>query len=653
MTIEHRGRILWEPSPEIRKTANITQYQHWLQERYGVKAENYHDLWIWSVNHIDDFWASIWHYFDIMADHGYSTVRTGETMPDVHWFDGAQLNYAQHALRYANEGPAVIFRREDGYQIEWSWQELKEHVRRLRGALVELGVQAGDRVVGYLPNIPQSVAAFLAAASLGAVWSSCSPDFGFQAVMDRFQQIEPTILFAVDGYFYNGKAHNRIPVVEKLQENLPSLRATILVPYLNPLAQHEQMLSFDKLTSSEPLNFLPVSFEHPLWILYSSGTTGLPKPIVQGHGGILLSHLMALTFHLDLSRKDRFMWFTTTGWMMWNIVVSGLLLGTTIVLYDGSPAYPHADVLWQLAEEVQLSFFGTSAAYVSMCQKAGIIPRQRNLKSLRAIGSTGSPLTPENFEWIYENVSPTVWLTSLSGGTDVCSAVVGGVPTLPVRSGEIQCRYLGSKVEAFDPQGHAIFNEVGELVLTEPIPSMPLYFYGDEAKERYRASYFDMYPGVWRHGDWILIHDDGSVVIYGRSDATINRGGVRMGTSEFYRVVEDDPRIVDSIIVDLSTPEHPNGLLLLVVVAPTYSFDETLEKDLRSRLREALSPRHVPDKILAIPEVPKTLNGKKMEVPLKRLLGGIPQEKAFNPGTMMNPQAMDFIIQHVKPLVRN
>ena len=649
MTAGNRGRLLWQPDARIRAGANITHYQQWLRHYRAVDIADYPQLWNWSVSHIDDFWESLWQYFDIMADTPYTSIRTTNAMPDVHWFSGAQINYAQHAFRYASSGAAVIFRREDGLHREWSWHELHEEVRKIRGTLMRWGVEAGDRVVGYLPNIPETVAAFLATASLGAVWSSCSPDFGFQAVMDRFRQIEPKVLLAVDGYYYHGKAHDRMETVEKLRANLPTLAATILVPYLHPDANPEHLLNYQTLDSTQPLEFLPVAFEHPLWILYSSGTTGLPKAIVQGHGGILLSHLMALTFHLDLRRDDRFLWFTTTGWMMWNILVSGLLRGTPIVLYDGSPNYPDGHVLWSLAEDVEVTFFGTSAAYLTLCQKSGIIPQQHHLSAMRAMGSTGSPLSPESFEWVYAQVSPKIWLTSVSGGTDVCSALVGGVPTLPVRSGEIACRYLGSKVEAYDVQGRPVINEVGELVLTEPIPSMPLYFYGDDAKARYRASYFDTYPNVWRHGDWIRIHDDGSVIISGRSDATINRGGVRMGTSEFYRVVEEDSRVADSIIVDLSTTEHPDRLVLFVVTRPFATWDSPWEEELRERLRQALSPRHVPDKIVPIPEVPKTLNGKKMEIPLKRLLAGIPPEKAFNAGTMANPHAMDAILRQIGP----
>ncbi len=650
--MDNRGTVVWNPDKQTINRANITQYQRWLQDNRGLKnIDEYQTLWNWSVTDVEAFWVSLWEYFKITADTRYKTVLTGKTMPDVHWFEGAEMNYAQYAFRFKSPGPAVIFRREDGRHIEWSWQELEDEVARIRGALKKLGVQAGDRIAAYLPNIPETVAAFLATVSLGAVWSSCSPDFGIQAVMDRFQQIEPKILLAVDGYFYGGKSHNRMSVVEALQEQLPSVVATILIPYLDAHATHSRMLLYNSLESREPLTYESVPFEHPLWILYSSGTTGLPKAIVQGHGGILLSHLMALTFHLDLREGDRFMWFTTTGWMMWNMLVSGLLVGATIVLYDGSPTHPLRESLWQLAEEVGMTFFGTSAAYLTMCEKARLEPKNRDLSALRAIGSTGSPLSPESFDWVYHHVSPSVWLTSLSGGTDVCTAVVGGVPILPVRRGEIQCRYLGSKVEAFDVNGKAVVNEVGELVLTKPIPSMPVYLYGDKNKKRYQASYFDTYSGIWRHGDWILIHDDGSVVIYGRSDATINRGGVRMGTSDFYRVVEADPKVADSIIVDLSVPEKPSRLILFVATLSPDDKTADMKAAIRDRLREQLSPRHEPDHIYFIPEVPKTLNGKKMEVPLKRVLMGVDPRKAFNPGTMMNPQAMDYILENIKPIL--
>lgn len=648
-----RGPILWTPSPSRVKNARITQYKEWLRAHNQLEFSEYSDLWQWSVDHPDDFWHSVWEYFGVMASTPFTQVLAGAQMPDISWFPGAQLNYAEHSLTRRGHELAVLYEGEDGERVQWSWDELYEEVRRVRGAMETMGVGLGDRVAAYIPNIPQSVAGFLACASLGAIWSSCSPDFGAQAVLDRFQQIEPKILICIDGYRYNGKAHDRREVVQALQAGLPSVRHTIMIRHLfrdEPCGNGVE--DYAALRSDAPLRFEPVPASHPLWILYSSGTTGLPKPIVQGHAGILLEHLAALAFHLDLGDGERFMWFTTTGWMMWNLLVSGLLVGASIVLYDGNPAYPEPDRLWRLAEGLGVTFLGTSAAYIGMCQKKSLDVRTLGLASLKAIGSTGSPLTPEMFDWVYEKVMADVWLTSLSGGTDICSAVVGGVPTLPVRSGEIQCRYLGSKVEAFDESGHAVRNQVGELVITRPIPSMPLFLWGDDAaKSRYHASYFDVFPGVWRHGDWILVHDDGSVVIYGRSDATINRGGIRMGTSEFYRVVEEDARVLDSLVVDLSAMGIEKGLILLVVQKPGGDDSMILTGDLRRRLREALSPRHVPDQIFVVPSIPKTLNGKKMEVPVKKLLMGAAAEQAFNIGAMENPDAVAYLATHVKPQV--
>ncbi|MCY0907898.1 MAG: acetoacetate--CoA ligase [Sulfobacillus thermotolerans] len=648
-----RGRVLWTPSPNQIEKAKVTQFEEWLRVHKNLTFSQYQDLWQWSVDHLEEFWAAVWEYFGVLSKTPFSKILEGTQMPDIQWFPGAYLNYAEHSLRRQGEEPAIFYEAENGDQLTWSWDQLRTEVSRIRGALKAMDVRVGDRVAGYLPNIPQTVAAFLACASLGAIWSSCSPDFGSQAVLDRFQQIEPKILFAVDGYRYNGKVHDRRAVVRALQTGLPTVTHTIMVrqTFRDQSLDHG-LEDYDLLESSEPLDFEAVEASHPLWILYSSGTTGLPKPIVQGHGGILLTHLAALTFHLDLGPDDRFMWFTTTGWMMWNIVVSGLLVGASIVLYDGNPAYPQVGRLWKIASEKRITFLGTSAAYIGLCQKQEVDVRSLDLSMLRAVGSTGSPLTPEMFEWVYQKVSTDLWLTSLSGGTDICSAVVGGVPTLPVRSGEIQCRYLGAQVEAFDEEGHAVYNAVGELVITQPLPSMPLFLWGDDAaKTRYRASYFDMFAGVWRHGDWILVHDDGSVVIYGRSDATINRGGIRMGTSEFYRVVEDDDRILDSLVVDLSAMGIAKGLILMVVVRPGEQANESLAGEITRRLRDALSPRHVPDRIFFVPAIPKTLNGKKMEIPVKKLLLGAEPQVAFNPGAMENPSIITYLVEQVRPQI--
>jgi len=514
-----------------------------------------------------------------------------------------------------------------------------------------MGVRRGDRGVAYMPNIPETIVAFLATASIGAVWSSCPPEFGIRSVVDRFRQIEPRVLFAVDGYRYNGKAEPRLEAVAEIRRQLPTLEATVLVPYLNPAPAADRprgaMMWGDLFNQADApaLAFEPVPFDHPLWVLYSSGTTGLPKAIIHGHGGVLLEMLKVLSLHLDLRAEDRLFWYTTTGWMMWNFIISGLLLGTTVVLYDGSPGHPDMHALWRLAEETGMTCFGTSAPYILSCMKAGITPRTEcDLRRLRYLGSTGAPLPPEGFRWVYDHVKQDLLLGSISGGTDVCTAFILSCPILPVYAGEIQCRGLGAKVEAFDEQGRAVIGEVGELVITEPMPSMPVGFWNDPDGRRYRESYFEVYPGVWRHGDWITITPRGSCVVYGRSDSTLNRGGVRMGSSEFYRVVDEMPEVVDSLVVDTGELGREGQLLLFVVLKEGVQLDDTLKARIRGKLRQDLSPRHVPNEIFAIAEVPRTLNGKKLEVPVKRILNGTSPEKAVSADAMVNPQALRFFV---------
>jgi acetoacetyl-CoA synthetase len=501
--------------------------------------------------------------------------------------------------------------------------------------------------VAYMPNIPETVIAFLACASLGATWSSCSPDFGTQSVIDRFQQIEPTVLFAVDGYQYNGRLFDRLPVIADLQKALPTLRKTVLVPYISDTIELSQldMVPWPSLLANQSatLTFEQVAFNHPLWILYSSGTTGLPKAIVQGQGGILLEHMKQLHLDADLKPGDRFFWFSTTGWMMWNLLLGGLLIGTTILLYDGSPAYPDMDTLWKFAQDSRATLFGTSAGYIASCMKAEIEPgKTYDLNTLRTIGSTGSPLSPEGFLWIYEHVKRDLWLASISGGTDVCSAFVGGSILLPVHTGELQCRLLGASVEAFDEQGQPLIDEVGELVITQPMPSMPLYFWNDPTGQRYTESYFSMYPGVWRHGDWIKITPHGSAIIYGRSDSTINRMGIRMGSSEIYRVVEGIPEILDSLIIGVEQPGGRYYMPLFVVLRTGIELDDALKTKIKSMLRTHISPHHVPDEIIQVSDVPRTLSGKKLEVPIKKLFMGVPLEKAVSIDALSNPQALQF-----------
>jgi len=648
--------LLWEPSEELKQQATLTRYMQWLEREKGLYVRDQEELWHWSVSHLEDFWASIWDFFSVKASRPYTSVLADRKMPGAQWFPGAELNYAEQVFRNASVGhPALLFQSERHPLRAVSWEELSRNVGSVANALRALGVKPGDRVVAYMANLPETVIAFLACASIGAVWSSCPPDFGTSSVIERFQQIEPKVLFAVDGYQYNGKEVDRRSVLSELQQALPTLHTTVLLPYLSKDTDTEgetsMVLWHDFLSSDTTLTFEQVPFEHPLWVLYSSGTTGLPKAIVQGHGGIVLEHLKSVGLSLDLKPGDIFFWYTTTGWMMWNLLVGGLLVGTTILLYDGSPAYPTLNMLWKLAQESGMTFFGTSAGYITSCMKAGLEPGTTyDLSKLRALGSTGSPLPPEGFGWVYEHVKRDIWLASISGGTDVCSAFVGGSVLLPVYAGELQCRALGAKVEAFDEQGHPVINEVGELVLTEPLPSMPLYFWNDPGNTRYQESYFDVYPGVWRHGDWIKITPRGSAIIYGRSDSTINRQGIRMGSSEIYRVVEALPEVLDSLIVGVELPGGKYYLPLFVVLREGVELDDALKAKIKQQLRTNVSPHHVPDEIIAIEEVPRTLSGKKLEVPVKKLLMGMPIEKAISMDALNNPQAMEYFIEFAQKM---
>ena len=644
------GTVLWTPSKEERARANMTRYLAWLRDTRGLAFDSYDALWRWSVTDLAAFWASIWEFCGVRARRPYTEVLPERRVFGARWFPGAELNYAEHALRRRDEHAAVVFASEDAPPETLTYAELYRKVRAVAAGLRRLGLRRGDRVAAYMPNAPETVVAALAAASLGAVWSSCAPEFGIRSVVDRVRQIEPRVLFAVDGYRYGGRAFDRTAEVAEIRRQLPTLEATVLVPRLGAAGAPRAagVRPWAELADGAPdqdLVFEPVPFDHPLWVLYSSGTTGLPKAIVHGHGGALLEMLKVLTLHLDLRPEDRLFWFTTTGWMMWNFLISGLLLGTTIVLYDGSPAYPDQGAMWRLAERTGMTYFGTSAPYLLGCQKAGVEPaREANLDRLRAVGSTGAPLPPEGFEWVYDHVKRDLLLGSISGGTDVCTAFILSCPLLPVRAGEIQCRGLGAKVEAYDPEGRSVVDEVGELVITEPMPSMPVGFWNDPDGRRYRASYFETYPGIWRHGDWIKITRDGGCVVYGRSDSTLNRAGVRMGTSEFYRVVEDLPEVVDSLVVDTGELGRDGRLLLFVVLRSGTVLDGPLRDRIVERIRRELSPRHVPNEIHAIGAVPRTLSGKKLEVPVKRILAGISPDRAASIDALSNPEALEFFV---------
>ncbi|GII61436.1 acetoacetyl-CoA synthetase [Sphaerisporangium krabiense] len=670
------GALLWEPSAEVVRDARITRFAAWL----GRSGQDYEELWRWSVGSPEEFWASVWDYFEVAGERGDGPVLSG-AMPGAEWFAGATLNYAANALRGDPGRPAVIARDETGVRRTLTYGELAEQVARVRTGLVRLGVGRGDRVAAYLPNGPEALIAFLATASLGAVWSSCSPDFGASSVTDRFAQISPKVLIAVDGYTYNGRRFDRSEVVAGIAAKLPGLAATVVVrtapeegvpggiratagegvpggvpatagggvpggvrvESLEGVSGGVRVESWEELRAEGgELVFEAVPFGHPLWVVYSSGTTGLPKPIVHGHGGIVLEHLKALSFHQDLGEGDVFFWYTTTGWMMWNYLVGGLLVGAAIVLYDGSATHPGADALWRLVAEEGVTYFGTGAPYIVASMRAELKPA--GLERLRGVGSTGSPLPPEGFAWLY-GVLPDVQLGSFSGGTDVCTGFVGAVPVLPVRAGVIPCRCLGASVESYDAEGRPVVGEVGELVLTSPMPSMPVMFWNDPDGERYRESYYADYPGVWRHGDWIKILPDGGCVIYGRSDSTLNRGGVRMGTSEFYRVVERFPQIEDSLVIDTGQLGQEGRLLLYVTMAAGASLTGELVAELKAALRTELSPRHVPNEVREVPGIPRTLSGKKLEVPVRKILLGTPVEKAANTGAMANPE----VLKHFLP----
>jgi len=634
--------LLWQPDPDRVGDTRIAQFRQWLRTERGLDLEGYDGLWQWSVRDLPGFWSAVAEFLGVRFHDQATTVLESTDMPGARWFPGATLNYAEQALTGHPDGDvALVFHREDGHTERRTYGELRAQVAAARAALVSLGVRRGDRVAALVPNTPDTVVAFLAAASLGATWSSCSPDFGVRAVFDRFTQIEPTVLIAVDGYLYNGKRFDIRPTVRRLTDEISSLKATILVDYVDKTTEFVNWTSLLAEHADAELTFEPVPFDHPLWILYSSGTTGLPKGIVQGHGGIVIEHLKQLALHCDLGPGETFFWFTTTGWMMWNFLVSGLLVGTTVVLYDGSPAHPTLDVLWQLAADEHITLFGTSAPYVQSCLKEGLRPADKfDLSALRAVGSTGAPLSPEGFRWLADAVGDHIQICSVSGGTDLCTAFVGSSPDVPVWLGELSCRSLGAAVAAYDEAGRGVIDEVGELVITQPMPSMPVFFWNDPDGSRLHEAYFDMYPGTWRHGDWIRITDRGSAVIYGRSDSTLNRGGVRMGTAEFYRVVENLPEVLDSLVIDTSSVERTDGeLLCFVVLAEGVKLTE-IEPRLRADLREQLSPRHVPNRFITIEAVPRTLNGKKCEVPVKKILAGTPVAKAISKDALRDPAAL-------------
>jgi acetoacetyl-CoA synthetase len=645
------GTLLWEPPGDARTTTRMGRFLTEVERALDVELPTYDDAWRWSVDEPAAFWSEVARWFDVTFHRPSSTVLSSRDLPGARWYPGATLNYAEHALRRRDDAPAIIARSQTRDEVVLSFAELADQVARAADGLRRLGVARGDRVVGYLPNVPETIVAFLACAALGAIWSSCAPEFGTRAVIDRVQQIEPKVLLVVDGYRYGTKDVDRSTEVAEIRAALETLEATVLLPYLGDgetaRARVPGAITWSELLAvPAELVVDAVPFEHPLYVLYSSGTTGLPKAIVHGHGGILLEHLKMLGLHHDLGPGDRFCWFTTTGWMMWNYLVSGLTVGATLVLLDGDPGHPDLLSLWRIAAELEVTLLGVGAPFLLSCRKAGLAPgAELDLSRLRSIGSTGAPLPPEGFGWVYEHVGGDLLLASVSGGTDLCTAFVAGAPLLPVHAGEISGRCLGAEVQAFDPAGRPVIGQRGELVLTTPMPSMPVAFWGDDDGSRYRAAYFEDFPGVWRHGDWIEITERGSCIITGRSDATLNRGGVRMGTAEFYSAVEGLRQVDDALVVHVDEPDRDAGrLVLFVQLAPGIELDDGLRSAIARTIRAELSPRHVPDELHAVRAIPRTISGKKLELPIKRLLEGEPLERVVNPGAVADPTSLEAFV---------
>ncbi|TXH03181.1 MAG: acetoacetate--CoA ligase [Nevskiaceae bacterium] len=652
------GELLWTPRKDFARDSNLSSYMEWLQRERGQAFADYDALWRWSVSDIEGFWASIWAYFEVQSTTPYQRVIDRRSMPGAKWFEGSQVNYAEHLLRReAQAGPdEVVFHHmtETRPLARMTWHELGRRVRILATQLRAMGIKPGDRVVSYMPNVPETAIAMIAATAIGAIWSSAAPEFGVKTVIERFAQIEPKLLFAADGYSFGGKIFRREAEVRRIASELPTLEKIVWLPYMDPgytVPDLPNVVAWSKLfehpdVPREQFSYERVAHDHPLWVVFSSGTTGLPKAIVHSHVGVLLEHLKLMHFHLGLRPGSTMFFYSTTGWMMWNLLLAALHTGSSVVLYDGNPAYPSNDFLWKLAADTGTTCFGASPTFIQMMEKAGLVPRERyDLSRLESMLVAGAPSTPETFAWCYRCVKSDLWVTSQSGGTEICSGFVGAAPLLPVYAGEIQTRMLGMDVHAWSDDGKELIDEVGELVVTSPFPSMPIYFWKDSNGKRYHDAYFDVFPGVWRHGDFIKINGRGGCYIYGRSDSTLNRFGVRIGTAEIYRAVEQVDEVADSLVVCCELPGGQFFMPLYVKLKPGYKLDDALCKRINAKLREDCSPRHVPDRIYAVAAVPYTLTGKKMEVPVRKILMGWPLEKAASRDAMMNPDAIDYFVR--------
>lgn len=633
--------VLWSPSEQFINNSNLYKFQKYIENKYQLSFHNYQEIWEWSVQNLEAFWEAVALFFDLKFHQTYSSVlKNTDKMYETKWFDGATISYTEHVFRNKNnENPAIIYKQENQASIAVSWQELEQKVSAVQQFLKSKNIQKGDRIVGYLPNNVEAIIAFFACNSLGAIWSCCSPDFGTESIVDRFQQIEPKLFIAASTYNYNGKSFNKIATIEEIASKIPSLENVILIG-----EQHNNFINWASILEqdSKDLEFTPVEFQHPIWILYSSGTTGKPKGIVHSTGGNLIEHYKALALHQDCKKGERYLWYSTTGWMMWNYALSSLLVGCTLCIFDGAPNFPDFYSIWEFIETEKINHFGIGAAFYLSCKKDHLeVNKKYNLTHLRSLGSTGSPLPADGFEYIYQHIKKEVWLISLSGGTDICSAFVGGSPYLSVHTGEIQCRMLGASVEAWNENGKAVEQELGELMLTKPMPSMPVFFWNDTNNEKYKSAYFEDNDNIWRHGDWIKITEHQGIIIYGRSDATLNRDGVRIGTAEVYNAVEILEEVKDSLVICIERENGSFYMPLFVVLQNEIVLNDTLKTKIKNSLRKQYSPRHVPDEIIEVNAIPYTISGKKMEMPVKKIFMGMPLEKSISLDAMKNPESID------------